>query len=470
MNLAQKGILKYVVSDYLTASLAWILFLYFRKNTISNVFENGKDISSKDVFFILFLIPLCWVILHLFTGAYFNIYRKSRLMETFRTFISCLIGALLIFFFAVINDQAMQFNYYINAFLVFFTLQFICTLIGRTLVLNTTKKDFRTGKYSFNTLMVGGNAEAVKLYQKLTAKKSIQGNNFIGFVYASENSTNGLSKYLTKLGSIENLSEIISKHNISEVIIAIDSNQHHQLQHIITQLSHHSVVIKIIPDMYDIISGSVKSSNLFGEVLIEIYPELMPDWQRVLKRALDIGISIFVLIILSPLYLYACIRVLLSSKGNIFYSQERVGLYGKPFAIYKFRSMVNNAEKDGPALSSENDARITKWGKVMRKWRIDELPQFYNVLIGEMSLVGPRPERKHFIDIICKTHPQYRHLHRVKPGLSSWGMVKYGYAENVEQMIDRLKYDLMYLKNCSLALDTKIIFYTFMVLLQGRGK
>ncbi len=470
MNLAQKGILKYLVSDYVMASLAWVLFLYFRKNSSYNIFQNNQNLSLKDIFFIVLLIPTCWIILHLFTGAYFNIYRKSRLMETLRTFISSLIGALLIFFFAVVNDQATQFSYYINAFLGFFTIQFLCTLIGRTLVLNSTKKDFKSGKYSFNTLMIGGNAEAVKLYKKINDNKFLQGNNFVGFVYASENSTNGLSEFLPKLGSVEKLSEIITENKIAEVIIAIDTNQHHQLQDIITQLSHHPVVIKIIPDMYDIISGSVKSSNVFGEVLIEIYPELMPDWQRVIKRALDVIISILVLICLCPLYIYTAIRVLLSSKGNIFYKQERVGLYGKPFNIYKFRSMHHNAEKDGPALSSENDDRITKWGKTMRKWRIDELPQFYNVLIGNMSLVGPRPERKHFIDLICQTHPQYRHLHRVKPGLSSWGMVKYGYAENVPQMIDRLKYDLMYLKNCSLALDTKIIFYTFVVLLQGRGK
>jgi polysaccharide biosynthesis protein PslA len=470
MNVAKKGVLKYIISDYVMAAIAWMLFLYFRKNTINNPFENGTNFSVKDIIFIVILIPTCWIILHLFTGAYFNIYRKSRLMEIFRTSISCIIGALLIFFIAVINDQSLQLNYYLNAFMAYYGIQLLCTLIGRILVLNSTKKHFIDGTYNFKTLMVGGDAEAEKLYLEVTAKKTMQGNVFAGFVYATEDGSNGLSKYLPKLGSIENLSEIIATNNISEVIIAIDTNHHHKLQNIITQLSHHPVVIKIIPDMYDIISGSVKSSNVLGEVLIEIYPELMPDWQRVIKRALDILISLFVLIIFSPLYVYIAIRVLISSKGEIFYKQQRIGLYGKPFYIYKFRSMYKNSEDKGPALSSENDSRITKWGKTMRKWRFDELPQFYNVLIGNMSLVGPRPERKHYIDIISITHPHYTHLHRVKPGLSSWGMVKFGYAENVDQMKDRMKYDLMYLKNCSLALDTKIIFYTFVVLLQGRGK
>jgi Sugar transferases involved in lipopolysaccharide synthesis len=214
----------------------------------------------------------------------------------------------------------------------------------------------------------------------------------------------------------------------------------------------------------------VKTSNVFGAVLIEIYPELMPDWQRVIKRTLDIVISATVLIGLFPLYLYAAIRVKLSSPGSVFYKQERIGLYGKPFQILKFRSMVINAEDKGPALSSQHDPRITPWGRFMRKWRIDELPQFYNILKGEMSLVGPRPERKHYIDIISKTNPHYKYLHKVKPGLSSWGMVKFGYAENTDEMIERMKYDLLYIKNCSLALDFKIMIYTILVILQGRGK
>jgi exopolysaccharide biosynthesis polyprenyl glycosylphosphotransferase len=289
-------------------------------------------------------------------------------------------------------------------------------------------------------------------------------------VYADESGENGMSKYLNKLGSISEIETIIEKNNIDEVIIAIDTEQHHRLQEILTRLSHKPTVIKISPDMYDIISGSVRTNNVLGAVMIEIYPELMPDWQRVIKRAIDISLSIFVMILLSPLYLFAALKVKLSSTGSIFYKQERIGLHGKPFYIYKYRSMYADAEKMGPALSSEDDPRITKWGKIMRTWRIDEIPQFYNILKGDMSLVGPRPERKHFIDIICQTHPHYRYLHKVKPGLTSWGMVKYGYAENVDQMKERMKYDLLYIKNCSLALDTKIMFYTILVILQGRGK
>ncbi len=161
--------------------------------------------------------------------------------------------------------------------------------------------------------------------------------------------------------------------------------------------------------------------------------------------------------------------VKLTSKGPIFYSHERIGRYGKPFIIYKFRSMYSGAEKNGPELSSRNDGRITPFGKFMRKSRLDEIPNFFNVLKGDMSLVGPRPERKYFIDQITKQAPHYLHLLKVKPGITSWGQVKYGYAENVEQMIARLKYDLIYLDNMSLYVDFKIIIYTVMTIIKRKG-
>jgi exopolysaccharide biosynthesis polyprenyl glycosylphosphotransferase len=221
--------------------------------------------------------------------------------------------------------------------------------------------------------------------------------------------------------------------------------------------------------MYDILTGRVRMSSILGTPLISVSHNLMPAWQENMKSLLDIFIASLALLITLPLCLFLIAGIKLTSKGPVFYSHERIGRYGKPFYIYKFRSMYKNAEKDGPELSSKTDERITPFGRFMRKSRLDEIPNFINVLIGDMSLVGPRPERQHFINQIVEIAPHYKHLLKVKPGITSWGQVKYGYAENVEQMIQRLKYDLIYLDNMSLYVDFKIIIYTILTIIKRKG-
>jgi exopolysaccharide biosynthesis polyprenyl glycosylphosphotransferase len=341
----------------------------------------------------------------------------------------------------------------------------------------------QSGKFFFPSIFIGGNKRAVEAFNEINGKGKAQGYKFVGFVDTSIESNNGtqhyengngdgnsLIKHMTKLGNTPEMEMVIRQHGIKQVVVAIESSEHHQLREILNQLADRNVIIKIVPDMYDILSGSVRMNHLLGASFIEIYPELMAKWQYIMKRIVDIFLSVGVLIVCSPIYLFVMLRTKLSSPGPIFYLQERIGLHGKPFKIYKFRSMVVNAETNGPLLSSTEDKRITKWGKVMRKWRLDEIPQFLNVLKGEMSLVGPRPERRYYIDKILSHTSDYKHLHRVKPGITSLGMVKYGYAENLQEMIQRMKYDLLYIENMSLLMDLKILLYTIRTIVQGRGK
>lgn len=463
---------KYVVADLIAAATAWTLFYAFRKIYLEpEKFGYEIPLEFTDTFYMaLGALPVLWVIGYALTGYYKRPYRKSRLKELGQTFLMTLLGTILIFFVFLLDDEIPNYTYYYKSYLVLFSLHFGFTGFFRLVLSTLTIWKIHARKIYFNALIIGSNEKAVGLYNDVTGQKKSSGLNLVGFLNVKESEDFMLSGMLPHLGPCKNVRKVVEENNVEEVIIAIESSEHDEIGRILNQLSGINVYIKIIPDMYDIMSGSVKMTAIFDAPLISISSQIMPAWQHSAKRILDIVVSMFVLLIGAPVYILTMIAVKISSKGPIFFKQERIGQHGMPFLIYKFRSMYIDAEKAGPALSSKDDPRITPFGRFMRKIRLDEIPQFYNVLIGDMSLVGPRPERQFYIDQIVQTAPHYNHLLKVRPGITSWGQVKYGYAENVEQMIERLKFDIIYIENMSLMVDLKILIYTILIVLKGSGK
>jgi exopolysaccharide biosynthesis polyprenyl glycosylphosphotransferase len=464
--------LKLVAADFLGALLAWVGFFLLRKYLLQERLD--YRFTEEALFYLsgaAVMVALFWTTLYALVGEYRDIFRKSRLSELIRLARVSLLGGVVIFFALLLDDQGVN-NYhaYYKTFTAYYLLHFAVTAVLRTWAVSSIQRLVRRGTISFPTLLVGSNQLARSTYADLQRTGRHLGLRLVGFTPIGSTVDNELATVLPAVGSYQQLPSLIQSLRIEQIIVAIEPSEHRRIQEILNLLESSPVRISVLPDVYQMLLGSVKVNHIFGTPLIEIKQDLLPVWQEVLKRVFDVGGAACFLVLALPLYIFTALMVRSSSPGPIFYRQPRIGKNGVPFTIIKFRSMYVDAEKLGPALSSDHDPRITRWGRFMRKVRLDEFPQFWNVLKGDMSIVGPRPERQFFIDQIVQLAPHYRHLHRVRPGLTSLGQVKYGYAETVPQMVERLKYDILYIENMSLAMDFRVILYTLKIIVEGRGK
>ena len=457
---------KYILSDFISASVAWLLFNILRYEVFA--IDEGADslldyLQYPGVLGGQVVIPLFWLVLYYFSGYYNKPFGKSRLTELFSTFITVLIGTVFVFFALLLDDIPRSIDIYYKLFFGMFGLQFFITYIPRLLITQSGMRKIKNREWAMKVLIIGAGGKAVRIAHDLYRL----GYDICGFVSEDERTPVKADRNQV-LGTVEDIPVLMEKENVDEIVLAVESKNNKALLGILYSLYRYKRPIKVLADRFNMLS-KIQLRTIRGIPLVDVTDNNFSPAEQNIKLFLDKVCSVVALLLLSPLFAYIAWRVKKDSPGPVFFRQERIGYLGQPFWMYKFRTMYVNAEENGPSLSSEDDLRVTPFGRIMRKYRLDELPQFWNVLKGDMSLVGPRPERKYFIDEIVKTAPYYYLLHNVRPGITSLGMVKYGYAASVDKMVESMEYDILYYVNMSLTLDLTILIDTVKTVITGKG-
>lgn len=461
--------LKFVLTDWISANLSVLLFNVLRCFMTSGRHVNFEDvvkyISQSKLCLEQLIIPLFLLALYWLSGFYNNPFGKSRFYELLNTALISGISTLLIHLSLLTNDQMNDIEANLVQILIIFLIFFTLTFIGRILVINSQISHFRKGDWKYSTVVVGNSSRAHRLADRLRRSKATINYEIEGFFrIPGEEDVSG------DVWNLDDIAEICRERNVDQVVISPQKSDEETILSLVYRLFPLGIPLKLSPDTLNFMTSSIRMKDIYGQPLVDLTHSSMSEGSKNVKRVIDVLFSGLTLIVLSPLYLILALWVKLDSKGPVFYRQERIGLRQKPFAIIKFRTMDTDAEAQGPQLSSDDDPRVTNSGRIMRKYRLDELPQFWNVLKGEMSIVGPRPEREFFIRQIMQKAPYYTLLYQARPGITSWGMVQYGYASNVDEMVERSKYDLIYISNMSILVDLKIMLYTILTIMEGRGK
>lgn len=467
MLIVKKNLLRYryIISDLIAALVVWVGFMYFRQMVNDNIlFEDVRVFIPKYNFVSSIVIfPFVCLFFNWLSGIYLQPLHLRRTSIFLYTLASSTIISIVIFFALMLDDLVVTYEYYYYSLFVLFGLNLIVNLFLRLFIFSYVKRNFRTKKWATNTAIIGFGENAQKISHELEFSST---DIFSGFI-----SPNGLPKFTREnlLGSLHEIGSLIDNYQIEKIIIAIDNPDDFTLFSIINKLFAYNIEICFTPRLNEILTGSAKMENPKLSPLVSVTRSSMSDWQVCVKRFCDILFSVIALIICFLPMICISIAIKIDSHGTVFFRQERIGKFGISFSMLKFRTMQCNAENGIPQLSNANDKRVTRVGHFLRKYRIDEIPQFFNILRGEMSLVGPRPERAFFIKKITEIAPYYCLLYKIQPGLTSWGPIRIGYSDTVEKMIERLNYDIIYMDNMSLFVDLKILIYTFEIIFKGTG-
>ncbi len=461
--------LKYLLADYVMSNLAWLGY-----NCVRYWFGAVQGQSSFAVFLSSpmtvvgqIVFPLAMMAVYYLSGYYNEVFRKSRVQELMLTLTTAAINSLVIFFVALINDLVLDRKSNYEMLLVLFIMLFFMVYVVRALITGHASHCIKSGRWSSPTLVVGCGKAAVDRVRRMEQMHYSLGYDVVGYVaIPGEDRAGGIDRPVYVL---DGLSAVCADIGIKELIVVPTVNDPPRVLSVINRLFALNLPIKITPDRYNVLRSRVRLSDLCGDPLIDISGSTMSESGKNIKRCTDVLVSLLLILLLLPVYAVVALLIKRDSPGPVFYSQQRVGLHNRPFSIHKFRTMVADAEASGPQLSSANDPRVTRLGRVLRKYRIDELPQFWNVLRGDMSLVGPRPERQYYVDRILEHEPAYSLVHQIRPGITSMGMVKFGYASTVDEMVERAGFDLLYLENMSLLNDLKILVYTVKIVVTGKG-
>lgn len=470
MTTARLQRLKYVLADFLTGSIGFFAFNCYRYRCFAADYEQtfNRFILSSKIVAEQILIPLVLLGIYWLSGYYNHPLKKSRLQEFLTTLFSSVVATLLIFLALLTNDQTLIISTNYLMLLTLFLLMFVPTYIVRLLLTNSTIKRMRLGQWRQPSLVVGASEEGKKMACRLCDPRQNIGYEIVGFVpLQGETVCPDLDAPII---DIDNVAEAISRLGVKQIFIAPEHFNDRLVLSLVTKFFPLGTSVKIAPDTLDYVTSSIHLQDIYAEPFVDLTTPRISEASKNLKRLIDVVISSLALTLLSLPCAVIALLVKRSSPGPVIYKQERIGYRQNPFNILKFRTMRTDAEASGPQLTSDNDSRITPIGRTLRKYRLDELPQFWNVLRGDMSIVGPRPERSFFIEQINRRAPYYALVHQVRPGITSWGMVKFGYASTVEQMVARTRYDLIYLSNMSISVDFKIMIYTVKTVLGGKGK